>query len=303
MKLTAQQVAGNTWCIVQPRAMVPYYQLSEQEIILLDSGCMLHGELEEWLEGQGLRVRAILNTHDHWDHVAANAALQQRQGSRIYLPRLEAAAHASPLAFKAGHENGNYRAVEAFWQKFPYAVDEEIGLEDGPLEVCGAVFDVIHTPGHSVDHVAFRTPDDVLYVGDTLMSGRLLRQAKLSYALSHEVDLDSKEKLRRYHCAAYILAHGSIEQDLEELIDENLRYIRRRAETVWRSIEKPMSMEQIIRAVWKRLGLHADAYYYRTLETGNMIRSLVQLLCSEGRLEHRFKDGVEHFNRAGTWEA
>ena len=62
-------------------------------------------------------------------------------------------------------------------------------------------------------------------------------------------------------------------------------------------------MEQIIRAVWKRLGLHADAYYYRTLETGNMIRSLVQLLCSEGRLEHRFKDGVEHFNRAGTWEA
>ena len=103
MKLTAQQVAGNTWCIVQPRAMVPYYQLSEQEIILLDSGCMLHGELEEWLEGQGLRVRAILNTHDHWDHVAANAALQQRQGSRIYLPRLEAAAHASPLAFKAGH--------------------------------------------------------------------------------------------------------------------------------------------------------------------------------------------------------
>ena len=103
MKLTAQHVAGNTWCIVQPRAMVPYYQLNKREIILLDSGCMLHGELEEWLEGQGLRVRAILNTHDHWDHVAANAALQQRQGSRIYLPRLEAAAHASPLAFKAGH--------------------------------------------------------------------------------------------------------------------------------------------------------------------------------------------------------
>ena len=54
MKLTAQQVAGNTWCIVQPRAMVPYYQLNKREIILLDSGCMLHGELEEWLEGQGL---------------------------------------------------------------------------------------------------------------------------------------------------------------------------------------------------------------------------------------------------------
>ncbi len=54
--------------------------------------------------------------------------------------------------------------MEAFWQQFPYAVDEEIGLEDGPLEVCGAVFEVIHTPGHSVDHVAFRTPDAVRYV-------------------------------------------------------------------------------------------------------------------------------------------
>lgn len=102
MKLTAQQVAGNTWCIVQPRAMVPYYQLNEREIILLDSGCMLHGELEEWLEGQGLRVRAILNTHDHWDHVAGQRGAAAAAGK----PDLSAPAGSGGPRFAAGVQSG-----------------------------------------------------------------------------------------------------------------------------------------------------------------------------------------------------
>ena len=99
MDITAQQVCGATWCIRLPKSMVPYYRLNEKEIILLDSGCMLHGELERWLAEQGLRVRAILNTHDHWDHVAANRTLRETHGAKIYLPKGEAALHATDLGY------------------------------------------------------------------------------------------------------------------------------------------------------------------------------------------------------------
>ena len=37
MEITAQRVCGNTWCITEPRALVPYYQLNDRDIILLDS--------------------------------------------------------------------------------------------------------------------------------------------------------------------------------------------------------------------------------------------------------------------------
>ena len=296
MEITAQRVCGNTWCITEPRALVPYYQLNDRDIILLDSGCLLQGELEQWLKARGLRVKAILTTHDHWDHVAAHGTLQRTDGARIYLPRVEAALHASDIGRLTVHSNGNYHEIAAFFAPVSYRVDEEIGLEDGTVTVCGAPFTVIHTPGHSVDHVSYITPDHVLYVGDTLMSEDEMRRAKISYAVSHEVDIESKKKLGQYRCAAYILAHASVEQSIDALIRENIAYVEGRADQVWRMIRRPMSMEEIIRAVWQEFGLRSGIYY-KNLEVGNMIRVLVQYLVSSGRLECRYYDGVDYYAR------
>lgn len=295
MEITAKQVCGNTWCLRLPKSVVPYYHLDKKEIILLDSGSMLNGELEQWLDEQGLRVRAILNTHDHWDHVAANRALRAAHGAKIYLPKLEAALHATDLGYLVEHGPGNYEKIRAFYRDFDYEVDEEIGLEDGPLSVCGAAFTVIHTPGHSVDHVSFITPDRVLYVGDTLMTEDVMRHAKVSYVVSHEVDIESKKKLLQYHdCAAYIMAHGGVEDSIDALVEENIRYVHCRADAIWRMIRRPMSMEEIIRQAWKQFDLRSGAYY-KNVEMGNMIRVLVQYLVSDGRLECRFYDGADYY--------
>lgn len=294
MEITAQRICGDTWCVIEPKAIVPYYRLNEKEIILLDSGCLLQGELEAWLAAQKLRVKAILTTHDHWDHVAAHQALQQVHGAKIYLPKIEAALHATDLGHLTAHANGNLKKIHNFFEPFSYRVDEEIGLEDGVLDVCGVPFSVVHTPGHSVDHVCYITPDQVLYVGDTLMSEELLRRTKLSYAASHEEDIASKKKLRQYDCKAYVLAHGSIEQDIGALIDQNIDYVCRRAEEVWRLITEPMSMEHILCKLWRHFALR-DGMYYKNLEMGNMIRSLVQYLVSTGRLECRYYDGVDYY--------
>jgi hydroxyacylglutathione hydrolase len=88
----------------------------------------------------GVKVRYILNTHSHPDHVAGNETLQERTGARTVAHR------SAPL-----HQD--------------VSVDDGGHLEAGRLRV-----DVLHTPGH--------TPDSVLYVfeghaatGDTLFVG------------------------------------------------------------------------------------------------------------------------------------
>lgn len=302
MELIKQHVAGNTWCIWMPQAVIPYYHLTQTDIILMDSGCLTGGELEQWLEEQGLHVCAILTTHDHWDHVAASMPLQKKHGSKIYLPKLEAATHATDLARLTAHMPGNYHKICEFYAPYCYTVDEEIGLEDGVLEVCGASFEAIHTPGHSVDHVSYLTPDRVLYVGDTLMSGQMLRQAKLSYAISHEVDIESKRKLLSYDdCAAYVLAHRSVESSIADLVEANIAYVEGRADEIWRMVTSPMSMEEIIRIVWKHFGLRSG-FYYKNVEIGNMIRVLVQYLVSMGRFECRYYDGVDYYARVREQE-
>ena len=294
MELEKQRIRGNTWCVIQPRAIVPYYQLSETEIILLDSGAMLHGELEGWLDQQGLHVRAILNTHNHWDHAAANQRLRKEHGARVYMPVLEAAMTSTPLSRFEGHVYGRRQKIASVCEIAPFPVDETVGLEDGPVEVLGARFEVIHTPGHSLDHVAYRTPDDVLYVGDALMSDKLLRDTKINYALNWEVDLASKEKLRDFRCAAYVLAHGSVETELAPLIDRNIAYVHERAAIVEHMAERPVSMEQLTRAVWEHLGLRGGNYF-KDMESAHMIRALAQYLVSVGRLDCQYCDGVEYY--------
>lgn len=118
MEITAQRICGDTWCVIEPKAIVPYYRLNEKEIILLDSGCLLQGELEAWLAEQKLHVKAILTTHDHWDHVAAHQALQQVHGAKIYLPKIEAALHATDLGHLTAHANGNLKKFTIFLNLF-----------------------------------------------------------------------------------------------------------------------------------------------------------------------------------------
>ncbi len=126
MDITVSKVSGNTWCIEMPNVMIPYYRLNTHEIILFDSGCSRKGVLGEWLKEHDLKVRAILNTHNHWDHVSENHALRRRDGAKIHMPKIEAALMASPLTFKVG-SGGIYAEIEPL--KNPYA--ENRGSADG----------------------------------------------------------------------------------------------------------------------------------------------------------------------------
>ncbi|HET19566.1 MAG TPA: hydroxyacylglutathione hydrolase [Chromatiales bacterium] len=105
----------------------------------------------EFLEGQGLRLSAILLTHHHWDHVGGARELAERYGAPVYGPhsdQIDCVTHP---------------------------------LEDGETLDLGRLgaWRVMATPGHTLDHIAYYAPevgDGVLFCGDTLFGagcGRL----------------------------------------------------------------------------------------------------------------------------------
>lgn len=94
----------------------------------------------ERIDERRVKVRYILNTHSHPDHVAGNQDVRDRTGAKVVAHRV------APL-------------------------HQDISVDDGQMFEAGRLaFRVVHTPGHTKDSVLYIFEGNVA-TGDTLFVG------------------------------------------------------------------------------------------------------------------------------------
>lgn len=100
----------DTWAAVGATALIPFYRLTDTDIVLLDTGIAASDRegLTALLEEHGLRPKGILCSHAHYDHVGNAAYLRCRYGCPIAMPMIEAAICADATAFRANYETLTY---------------------------------------------------------------------------------------------------------------------------------------------------------------------------------------------------
>ena len=295
MELT--QVKGNTW-VIEANQLIPLYRLDDRRCVLLDSGLLQEREeLEETLTSAGLTPVGILCSHAHVDHCANNGYLQEKYGVKVALTFPEAGMCSSLLTLKCYFLTLSPGTVARESACMVHSPDVSIPMQDGSFNFCGASFQIIHTPGHSSGHICVITPDNVCYAADALLSRELLT-AKLPYSLSHQMAMESREKLRNLGCDAYIIAHRGVcsGEEIGALIDANQSLVRQRAEEILALVDRPMTASQIDEAACVLYELFTRKPP-RSLRFERNVRFFIEYLVDAGRLSEICRNGVTYYTR------
>ena len=98
--------------------------------------------ISKFLRDNNLNLNQIINTHHHNDHTGGNKELKKKWGATIIAP---------------SYEKGRIPNVDIYVS------------EGDSISIAGENAQVIHTPGHTLDHICFYIPDQkYLFSGDTL---------------------------------------------------------------------------------------------------------------------------------------
>ena len=134
---------------------------SEKNGIIIDPGCyedFEQLELNEYVEENGLKVCAVLNTHCHIDHVLGNWAMKNKFNVKLWVPVNEKEVLTAIPTYASSYGFAGYQEAE---------VDE--WYKEGELKFGQMVFEVIEVSGHSPGHMMlYQKEKKVLIGGDVL---------------------------------------------------------------------------------------------------------------------------------------
>ncbi|MCL2497543.1 MAG: MBL fold metallo-hydrolase [Symbiobacteriaceae bacterium] len=133
------------------------------EAVLIDTAGS-GAELLQLIVEQRLKLRYIINTHGHFDHITANKIVAEETGAQLLI-------HEDDAEYLT---NNNYNLAGVFAsQLVPWEADRLLQDEEA---ICWGLLElkVLHTPGHTPGGICL-LGEGVLFTGDTLFAGSVGR--------------------------------------------------------------------------------------------------------------------------------
>jgi len=134
-----------------------------KEAAIIDPACGSFSSLKDFLSEGNWRLKQLLVTHSHWDHVADAAQFKQKLSVSVAVHHLDKENLVNP----GSDQVPLWRDMEPVEPDLLLHDQDKVAI--GNLEFC-----VIHTPGHTPGGVCFWCEKEgALFSGDTLFKGSI----------------------------------------------------------------------------------------------------------------------------------
>jgi glyoxylase-like metal-dependent hydrolase (beta-lactamase superfamily II) len=268
------------------------------EAILVDTG-LDRGtakEILKTLEGAGLTVKAVINTHHHADHIGGNAYIKNRTGAAIYASEIEASLIESPI-LEPTYLFSGAAPIKGLRNRFLLAKPSKVDhvITGDALAIGGVELGIVGLAGHSPNQIGVAV-DGVLFCADTVFSMRVVEKYKLPFVQDVAGLKGSLRTLKESSYDRYVPSHAGAKEDITELADANLGAIDNIEKMIIDILEEPRTTEGVLAGLCDATGLEigrAQAYYLNNTLTMAYLSSL----SAEGRVKTVFRGNLLHWEK------
>ncbi len=280
--------ASESCYYVNSPSKIGVVKIGENEVCLIDSGNDKEAakRLKRILDGEGLSVKMVLNTHSHADHIGGSRYFKEHYGCPIYARGAERdfVLHTilEPTLLFGAYPPSDLR------HKFLLADSTE--AEPLTEDVLPEGIEILPLPGHFLDMVGFATADGVVYLADSLCSRETLDKYRITYIYDVAAYLETLERVKNMKAKLFIPSHAAPTADISALAEYNINKVYEVAADIVALCAEPQGFEEILKGLFDLYGLKMTFEQYALV--GSTVRSYLSWLKAEGRLDVLVKDNM-----------
>ena len=283
------KVSERTYYIDCPTKIGVYID-GENDAYFIDSGSDKDAgrRARQILEREGLKLRAIINTHSHADHVGGNAYLQQQTGCKIYAMGAESAiARHTVLEPSILVGAFPYRELK---HKFLMAASSDCEDLRTAQDVLPHGMEIFSLPGHFIDMIGVMTPDNIAFVADCVSSAATLEKYKIGFLYDVGAQLETLENIQSMKAKLFIPSHAEPAEDLTALAQINIKSILETKAIILSHLEMPRCFDEIMREVFNSYNLKMNVMQHALV--GSTIKSYLSWLKDMGEVDIEICDNM-----------
>lgn len=273
------------------------YILKNNTALIIDPGLggLRPKKMIELLDNSNIRLKYIINTHEHNDHYGACNQFKERyRDVSILTSKYSKMYIENPELFSKYIMGGrsNLFMDDKLRGKSLDSVNVDGIIQDGILTLDGSDFNVIEFKGHTPGSIGILTQDKVIFIGDLLVGKDILDKYDFLFTFDIEEYLKSLNKLKNLEFDYIVQGHGKSiisKAESHSIIEKHEQSIKKYLNQTRELLKKPITLENLLKNIIKNNNLSHNYKEYHFFKSS--LVSLISYLIDLDEIAYKLYDG------------